>query len=62
MLDAWSDMPWWARLIIALVIMGVGVVLLMAGFFRGGSALIGLGFILFIIGGKTRGEKSGYRF
>jgi hypothetical protein len=62
MLDAWSDMPWWARLIVALFIMGVGVVLLLARFVRGGSACIGLGFILFMIGGKSRGEKSGYRF
>jgi hypothetical protein len=62
MIEAWSELPAWLRLLIALIIMGIGGVVLWYASVKVGFGLIGLGFIMFMIGGKTRGEKSEYRF
>src|SRR5436189_112315 len=53
MLEIWSNMPWWVRLLVAFGLMGLGVVSLIYGRIRSGSGLLGLGFALFLIGGRS---------
>ena len=62
MLELWIELPWWLRLIVALGLMIAGGVIFLFISVRLGCALFAVGFILFIMGGRTRGEKSGYRF
>lgn len=62
MLDAWIQLPWWLRLFVAVgLIVGGGLVFWFASI-RLGCGLVAIGFVLFVMGGPTRGEKSGYKF
>ena len=62
MLDIWIELPWWLRLIIAAGMMIAGAFIFWFASIRLGSAMAAIGFVLFMIGGRSRGEKSGYRF
>ena len=62
MLDGWIELPWWLRLLVAAgMVIGCAFVFWFASI-RLGGAMVAVGFVLFMIGGRSRGEKSGYRF
>ena len=61
-MDAWMNLPAWARLLVALIAMGAGVAVFWWVPIKFGIGLFVIGFVLFCIGGKSRGEKQGYRF
>ena len=61
-MDFWTDLPSWLRLVIALIVLGLGVVIFFSISVRLGLGIAGLGFAMFIFGGKTDSEKNGYKF
>lgn len=61
-MDAWMDLPAWLRLVVALIICGVGVAIFWFVSGRLGIGVAALGFAMFIFGGKSDSEKNGYRF
>ena len=61
-MEAWSELPWWLRLLVALGLMAGGLFALYSGFWRSGSGMLGLGVILLLIGGRSDSERNGYRF
>ena len=62
MLDAWMELPAWARIGSALVLMLLGALVFLFVNVRTGIVLIGVGFVLLLMGGKTDSEKNGYHF
>ena len=62
MLDWWTDLPAWLRIATALLVLAAGGFVLWYVSVRLGAALLGLGFILVVLGGKSQSEKKGYRF
>lgn len=62
MLDWWIDLPWWLRLGVALGLMGAGALVFWYVSIRLGILMVGVGLVLFLIGGKSQAEKKGYRF
>lgn len=62
MLDWWTDLPAWLRITTALLVLATGAFVLWYVSVRLGAALLGLGFILVVLGGKSQSEKKGYRF
>ena len=56
------DLPAWARLLVALGLMIVGGLVFYFVSVRLGIALFAVGFVLLMIGGKSKAEKQGYRF
>jgi len=62
MLDFWTDLPAWARLLVALGLMIAGAAIFWWVSIRFGIAVFAVGFVLFCIGGKSKAEKQGYRF
>ena len=62
MLDWWSELPPWLRLGTALGLMVGGALVAYFVSVRAGFVMLGVGFILFLMGGPTKAEKNGYRF
>ena len=62
MLEFWTELPWWLRLLVALLILGVGVVVFLFASVRAGCVIAGAGLVMFAIGGRSQSEKNGYRF
>lgn len=73
MVDWWTGLPGWLRFVFGLVVMLLGGGILWAGLTgriiagrRACStlalALIGLGFAMMLIGGKSDSERNGYHF
>ncbi|MGC4106192.1 MAG: hypothetical protein QM753_07525 [Thermomicrobiales bacterium] len=60
-MEFWMDLPAWLRLITALIVLSVGVVIFLFISGRLGMILAALGFCMFIFGGKSSSEKSGYK-
>ena len=62
MLDWWTDLPAWLRIVFALVVMITGGLVFWFVSVRFGAGIFGFGFILMVLGGKSESEKKGYRF
>jgi hypothetical protein len=62
MLDFWIELPAWLRLGSALLLILLGVLLFLFVSVRAGLVLFGVGCVLFLMGGKSKAEKNGYRF
>lgn len=62
MLDGWMELPWWLRLLVGAGMVIGGAFVFWFASFRLGGAMVAIGFVLFMIGGRSRGEKSGCRF
>lgn len=61
-MDFWTDLPSWLRLVVALIVLGIGIVLFLFVSGRAGMILSALGFCMFVFGGKTSEERNGYKF
>ena len=62
MLSAWSELPWWLRLIVALIMLGLGFLVFWYVSIKLGIGLMGLGAAMLMVGGRTDAEKNGYNF
>jgi membrane protein implicated in regulation of membrane protease activity len=62
MMELWSELPAWLRLTIGLVLMIVGALIAIFVHIRIGLAMLAVGTVMMLVGGKTRAEKSGYNF
>ena len=62
MLDAWSELPAWLRILIAVGMMVAGALIAWFESVRLGFLLLGVGFVMTMIGGKSQSERNGYRF
>jgi hypothetical protein len=62
MLDFWTELPAWLRLGSALLLIGLGALLLYFVSIRLGCVLMGVGVVLLLVGEKSKSEKNGYRF
>jgi hypothetical protein len=62
MLDLWMELPAWLRFGSALLLIGLGVLLLLYVSVRLGCVLMGVGCVLLLVGERSKSEKNGYRF
>lgn len=62
MLGAWMDLPAWLRLIVALIVTGIGALMCYYISMRLGVIILAFGVVMFFFGGKSDSEKKGYRF
>lgn len=62
MLDFWSELPAWLRITIAVSIMIAGSLIAYFAAIRLGLLMLGVGFVMALIGGKSQSERNGYRF
>ncbi len=62
MLSAWSELPWWLRLTVALSMITGGFGIFWYVSIKMGIGLMGLGAAMLMVGGRTDAEKNGYHF
>ena len=62
MLEWWSELPPWLRLGVAFGLIITGGLVFWYVDIRVGIVLMGLGLVLWLVGGPTDPEKKGYRF
>ena len=62
MLDFWTELPAWLRVTIAGGMMVAGALIFYFVALRLGLFLLGLGFVMILIGGKSQSERYGYGF
>jgi len=61
-MELWTELPWWARLIVSIGLIVGGLAAFLNGYPRSGGGMLGLGVVLLLIGGRSDSEKNGYRF
>ena len=57
-----TSVPWWVRLILAIVCVAVGVLVLLFASVRAGVVILGAAFVFLMFAGRTDAEKNGYNF
>jgi hypothetical protein len=61
MFDLWLGLPAWLRLVLALIMFGIGAAICWWFDFRVGLIFVCLGMAMLFVGGASDSEKKGYR-
>ena len=57
-----NAVPWWIRLLLAIVCTTTGLLVLYFVSLRLGVVIVGAGFVFFMFSGRSSSEKNGYNF